>query len=36
MIIIIIKPRLCKGIEKTMKHEGDDHTNCDRCVWYCN
>ena len=24
------------GIEKTVKHEGDVYTNCNRCSWYCN
>ena len=25
-------PRPCYRIEKTMKHEGDNHTNCDWCL----
>ena len=27
---------LARELEKTMKHESDDCTNCDLCFWYGN
>ena len=27
---------LARELKKTMKHEHDDYTNCDRCFWYSN
>ena len=27
---------LARKIEKTMEHDGDNHTNCDCCFWYSN
>ena len=36
MIIMIIIPRPCLRIEKTMEHAGDNYTNCNWCVWNSN
>ena len=36
IIIIIIIPRPCKGIEKTVEHAGDNYSNCNWCVWNSN
>ena len=27
---------LARELEKTMEHEGDNYTNCDRCFWHGN
>ena len=27
---------LARELKKTMEHEGDNYTNCNRCFWYSN